>query len=138
MEGEKQYTPEEIAKLEKSRTISDADLLRGGAEYKVDEGGDKQLFLSEDQMDNYQKRIERNDWINMLKSLEKGKKIKITFGKIVSYSLGDANGYDHSYEGKEFIDVFKGYIGHYTGKFISTEAHRNIFLCDIAKVELVD
>lgn len=39
MEQSKQYTPEEIAGLEKSRTISDAELLKGGAEYVVDEKG---------------------------------------------------------------------------------------------------
>ena len=36
-EQPKQYTPKEIAEIEKSRTISDAELLKGGAEYVVDE-----------------------------------------------------------------------------------------------------
>ncbi len=38
MEEEKQYTPEEIANLEKSRAISDGELLKGGAEYKIVDG----------------------------------------------------------------------------------------------------
>lgn len=45
MEGPKQKTPEEIAALEKSRTISDAELLKGGAEYKVNEKGEKENLL---------------------------------------------------------------------------------------------
>ena len=47
MEGEKQYTPEEMAELEKSRAINDAELLKDGAEYKVDEKGNKHLEVTE-------------------------------------------------------------------------------------------
>ncbi|KKU81895.1 MAG: hypothetical protein UY07_C0007G0049 [Parcubacteria group bacterium GW2011_GWA1_47_8] len=46
----KQYTSEEIANLEKSRTISDAELLKGGAEYSVDEKGEKENLLVEDKI----------------------------------------------------------------------------------------
>lgn len=45
----KQYTPEEMAELEKSRTISDAELLKGGAEYEVDENGGKKLRVTKEQ-----------------------------------------------------------------------------------------
>lgn len=48
MEQPKQYTPEEIAELEKSRTISDAELLKDGAEYKVDEKGEKMLVIDKE------------------------------------------------------------------------------------------
>ena len=44
-EQPKQYTPEEIAEMEKSRTISDAELLKGGAEYSVNEKGEKENLL---------------------------------------------------------------------------------------------
>lgn len=42
-EQPKQYTPEEIAEMEKTRTISDAELLKEGAKYVVDEKGEKRL-----------------------------------------------------------------------------------------------
>lgn len=54
MEGYKP-SPEEQAELEKSRTISDADLLKGGAEYKVDESGEKRLEVTKDQIDSLEK-----------------------------------------------------------------------------------
>ncbi len=49
-EKPKQYTPEEIAEMEKSRTISDAELLKGGAEYIVSEEGEKVLHATEEQI----------------------------------------------------------------------------------------
>ena len=42
----KQYTPEEIANLEKSRTISDAELLKKGAEFSINEKGEKENLLT--------------------------------------------------------------------------------------------
>lgn len=45
----KMPTPEEMAKIEKSRTISDAELLKEGAEYTVDDGDKKRLELTEKQ-----------------------------------------------------------------------------------------
>src|SRR3989344_5223073 len=44
-----QPTPEEIAEMEKSRTISDAELLEDGAEYVVDEEGEKILHTTDEQ-----------------------------------------------------------------------------------------
>lgn len=47
-EGPKKYSEEErakIAELEKSRTISDAGLLEGGAEYVVGDSGEKDNLL---------------------------------------------------------------------------------------------
>jgi len=44
IENPNQPTPEEQAELEKSRTISDAELLEKGAEYVVDENGNKRLI----------------------------------------------------------------------------------------------
>jgi hypothetical protein len=48
-EPSKQFSPEEIAQIEKSRTISDADLLKGGAGYNITENGDKTLHATESQ-----------------------------------------------------------------------------------------
>jgi len=51
MEKPKQPTPEEIADMEKSRTISDAELLKDGAEYKIDEEtGEKHLQPTKEQV----------------------------------------------------------------------------------------
>ena len=48
----KQHTPEEIARIEKSRTLSDAELLKGGAEYAIDDLGNKTVIdISEDQIE---------------------------------------------------------------------------------------
>ncbi|MBI1755367.1 hypothetical protein HY250_03420 [Candidatus Azambacteria bacterium] len=49
IEEPKQYTPEEMAAMEKSRRISDAELLKDGAEYVVDERGKKRLELESDE-----------------------------------------------------------------------------------------
>lgn len=43
------YTPEKQAELEKSRTISDAELLKGGAEYVVSEKEEKENLLGTQQ-----------------------------------------------------------------------------------------
>ncbi|KKW22691.1 MAG: hypothetical protein UY65_C0018G0011 [Parcubacteria group bacterium GW2011_GWA2_51_12] len=45
-------TPEEQAKLEKERTLSDADLLKKGAEYKIDEFGEKRLEVTKKQLED--------------------------------------------------------------------------------------
>ena len=50
MEGTpKQYTNEEIAEMEKSRTISDGNLLEGGAEYVVNDKGGLDFVATPDQ-----------------------------------------------------------------------------------------
>lgn len=61
MEQPKQYTPEEIAQLEKSRTISDAELLKGGAEYAVNEKGEKRLEVSKKQLSRLEFSKEAQD-----------------------------------------------------------------------------
>ena len=79
MEGPKQKTPEEIAEIEKSRTISDAELLKGGAEYAVDEREEKKnLLITEDQRYNIIKEHENDPEVRvreLFKTLEK------TFGQ---------------------------------------------------------
>ncbi len=45
-EQPKQHTPEEIAKLEKSRIFHDADLLEGGADYIADSSGSVRLEIT--------------------------------------------------------------------------------------------
>ena len=90
MEGEpKQYTPEEIAQLEKSRTISDAKLLKDGAEYSVNEKGDKAIILTEEQkkalhdsmefspkrMEIYSKYIDKKEVEDYLTALDSEKEV---------------------------------------------------------------
>lgn len=43
MPGEYGYSPGEMEEIEKSRTTSDADLVKEGAEYKTDPEGNKQV-----------------------------------------------------------------------------------------------
>jgi hemin uptake protein HemP len=42
-ETPKMPTPEEMTEIEKQRILSDAELLKGGAEIKIDEKGKKML-----------------------------------------------------------------------------------------------
>jgi hypothetical protein len=48
-EAKNNYTPEQQASLEKQRTISDAELLKRGAEYELDENGGKKFLIKERQ-----------------------------------------------------------------------------------------
>jgi hypothetical protein len=43
-ENSKKLSPEEMAKIEKQRTISDAELLKNGADYKFDNKGNKRII----------------------------------------------------------------------------------------------
>ena len=63
MEGTpKQYTNEEIAEMERSRTVSDAELLKNGAEYKVDDRDEKRLEVTDKQIQEIKhKRIDDLD-----------------------------------------------------------------------------
>jgi len=106
-EQPKQYTPEEIAEMEKSRTISDAELLKGGAEYSINEKGEKEnLLVTEEQKEYFSKEPERIE----AKKIERKKAAasyahrKETFYDVVlalekkAYSLfveklGDSGGY---------------------------------------------
>lgn len=44
-------SPEEMAKIEKERILSDAELLKGGADYKFDEKGQKRLDVTDEQIE---------------------------------------------------------------------------------------
>lgn len=61
MEQPKQYTPEEIAEFEKSRTISDAELLKGGAEYAVNEDGEKRLVSTKKQTKEFEQEFKEEE-----------------------------------------------------------------------------
>lgn len=50
-----QLSPEEIAEIEKERTLSDAELIIGGARYSVDKEGDKLLVLEPKQVERIEK-----------------------------------------------------------------------------------
>ncbi|MDO8429898.1 MAG: DUF4116 domain-containing protein [bacterium] len=72
----KQYTPTEMAKLEKDRTLSDAEFLKEGAEYKVREGGKKELELTEDQIERIRGTEDRE---SVLRFIKEGKGISLRY-----------------------------------------------------------
>lgn len=47
-----QFSKEQIAELEKTRTISDAELLKGGAKYEIDENSNKKLIPTDQQIES--------------------------------------------------------------------------------------
>jgi hypothetical protein len=49
-EAPKQPSPDEMAKIEKERALSDAEFLKGGAEYKFDEKRNKTLETTDEQI----------------------------------------------------------------------------------------
>lgn len=55
-----QPSPEEMAKTEKERALSDAELLKGGAEYKFDDEGNKTLEVTGEQVDGVKEEMERD------------------------------------------------------------------------------
>jgi len=67
MEQPKQYTPEEIVQLEKSRTISDAELLSRGAEYSINEKGEKEnLVITSKQEGGIHKDFVLTEWLERM------------------------------------------------------------------------
>lgn len=68
MNMERPKTPEEIAAIEKSHTLSDAELLKGGAQYYIHPGtNEKILILSPSQLESLrdagEKEYKRIEWI---------------------------------------------------------------------------
>lgn len=55
-------SPEEMAKIEKERVLLDAELLKGGAEYKFDEKGNKRLEIANEQFEKAGKEMEEDIW----------------------------------------------------------------------------
>lgn len=51
----KMPTPEEVAKMQKERALSDAELIKGGAEYNYDEKGNSRLEVTEQQKSKIKK-----------------------------------------------------------------------------------
>ena len=131
-ESPKKYTPEEIADLEKSRTISDTELLKDGAKYEIDEEGNKHLSATDEQIKSIEKNKEWQDSVKLLRSLNGDELIKLTFQEPRLGMYHDASGTKSS-----GLFRFKEYFGHYTGDFIVIGAG-NIFVWNIVKAELVD
>ena len=59
-EGPPERTPEEIAEIEGSRTLSDAELIKGGAEYKADERGEAKLLVTDEQVEEIYGKFNRD------------------------------------------------------------------------------
>src|SRR3989344_8116633 len=51
---------EEMAKIEKERVLSDAELLKGGAEFKFNEKGDKTFELTDKQIKEKKEEMEKD------------------------------------------------------------------------------
>lgn len=76
-EKAQKYSPEQIAELEKSRTISDAELLKGGAKYVVDKEMRKRLELDKVEYlrSDDAKSVEENERSPIRKQQELNEKI---------------------------------------------------------------
>ena len=75
-----QPTPEEIAEMEKGRTISDAELLKGGAEYVIDpETKEKRIQLASYQTEKIidQSQADAIIKIGMKRAYKESKSVKI-------------------------------------------------------------
>lgn len=70
-EEPKNYTPEEMAEIEKGRTITDAQFLESGSEYKFDEKGRKSLLLTEEQLAVIKERYDMSDEKTVLEVVKK-------------------------------------------------------------------
>lgn len=98
MMGEsKPYTPEEIAKVQKSRTISDAELLHGGAEYEVSDDGGALLYATEQQKKDIYEGLKKD-----LLRLKDPKRFSDTYAEFIQ---APKNGYlGHTISKGGFID----------------------------------
>ena len=56
-------SPEEMAEIKKERTLSEAELLEGGAEYKVDEEGKERLEVTDEQIEEAKEKMEMGEGI---------------------------------------------------------------------------
>jgi len=85
-ESPKKYTPEEIADLEKSQTIFEAELLKGGAEYEIDEKGHKHLVATEEQKNKLHSEMER-DIKNRQETIDENERQEKLWEKIFNLNL---------------------------------------------------
>lgn len=95
-------TPKEQAELEKSRTLSDAELIKGGAEYKIDEETrEKRLEVTKEQF-LQEKREEEISDASLQLELEKLKNKSFSQLEKDIFNLGNRltiqRGYDTSLE----------------------------------------
>ena len=70
-ENSKQPSREEMAKIEKQRTLNDWLLLMGGAEYQIDDKGNKTLELTADQIGEAMKEMDASRMNNAMDNAKK-------------------------------------------------------------------
>lgn len=75
--GVKKYSRKEIAKISKIRTISDAELLKGGAEYKVDKELRNILDVTKEQKEEIFKDSEIYNESDFFTEIEKGNTLSL-------------------------------------------------------------
>lgn len=69
-------SPEEQAYIEEDRTLSDAELIKEGAKYKINEKGEKRLELTAEQIDKI-KDTNKLTPENVDEKYRKGEKIRV-------------------------------------------------------------
>ncbi len=74
-ERPKAYTKEEIAKIEKQRTLADAEMLKRGAEYKTNECGNVELEPTGEQIKEIEKEALTKQIDEKLISPQRGKRL---------------------------------------------------------------
>lgn len=126
MSFEKPPTPssEEVAEIEKERTLSNADLLREGASFVSDEGQEPRLELEQDQIDTIEKERSKEenervseevlDIITILHQARHLGVIKEALrnkeGKVVFAEDGEAEIFEQIYNDEEFRNNLKTII----------------------------
>ena len=97
---QKIFSAEEMEKMQKERTLNDAELIKGGAEYKAQASGDLRLESTSDQIENG--RTEMETFLNnteIEKRLAEAKDIDSIIG-IVDRLEGGIQGSNRFYDSK--------------------------------------
>ncbi|HEC30727.1 MAG TPA: hypothetical protein ENI66_01795 [Candidatus Yonathbacteria bacterium] len=110
VENPNQPTAEEQANIETERTLSDAELIKGGAEYKVDEEtSEKRLEVANEQVESAREDMEREGEDKERK--EKAKQLQESLERI-NFDVGETGGSvffeDGSSLGKKEYIIFGG------------------------------
>lgn len=65
----KMPTPEEMAKMQKERALSDAELIKGGADYAIDKNGNLKLNVTDEQIEQAKEEMGDNKLKEKMKDL---------------------------------------------------------------------
>lgn len=116
-EKPKEYTTDEISELERKRTISEGQLLEEGAEYKVNDKGEKILIPTRKQYIGLQKLTEKQER-NLLRELRSEKTIAKELGlefREIARDISGINEHTKAYIGKLEPGIFEAIQKHNIG-----------------------